>query len=279
MTSYTSANTDAAENDYGRSGIEIRPNERNVTGERVVGLNLVPAEAGALTVHYDDPSRPTRRAETVGTIRQTGTPVGYAGGAPAITVWDPNDVARTTVKEGLVDWNYMGIAGSADAPNKLKTYDPDDIAKPTQKSQISAKSDYFGSPNATNKDFTSHDSAYNMRLNPNKQQIAAGRDPLHGNGGSLAVFDGSIHQTTKRINADSVNDRSNAINRVVSMPSGVGDIGQVKYRVPLQLDVSERRNGREILSGVQSNPLMASQDLSRNANHDEIVYEDLLASI
>jgi len=279
MTSYTTANTDAPENDYGRSGIEIRPNERNVTGERVVGLNLVPAEAGALTVHYDDPSRPTRRAETVGTIRQTGTPVGYAGGAPAITVWDPNDVARTTVKEGLVDWNYMGIAGSADAPNKLKTYDPDDIAKPTQKSQLSAKSDYFGSPNATNKDFTSHDSAYNMRLNPNKQQIAAGRDPLHGNGGSLAVFDGSIHQTTKRINADSVNDRSNAINRVVSMPSGVGDIGQVKYRVPLQLDVSERRNGREILSGVQSNPLMASQDLSRNANHDEIVYEDLLASI
>jgi hypothetical protein len=173
----------------------------------------------------------------------------------------------------------MGIAASADAPNKLKTYDPDDIAKPTQKSQLSAKSDYFGSPNATNKDFTSHDSAYNMRTNPNKEQIAKGRNPLHGNGGSLAVFDGTIHQTTKRLDADIVNDRANAVNRVVSLPTGVGDIGQVKYRVPLKLDVSQTRNTREMLTGVYNNPLMKSQDLSRNANHDEVIYEDLLAAL
>ena len=279
MTSYSSANTDAPENDYGRGAIEMRPNERNVTGERVMGLNLVPADSGRNTVHFSDDARPTRRSEAVGTIRQTGTPVGYAGGAPAITVWDPNDVARTTVKEGLINWDYLGIAASADAPNKLKTYDPDDIAKPTQKAQLSAKSDYFGSPNATNKDFTSHDAAYNMRSNPNKEQIAAGRNPMHGNGGALAVFDGTIHQTTKKIDADIVNDRANAVNRVVALPSGVGDIGQVKYRVPLKLDVSQTRNTREMLTGVYNNPLMKSQDLTRNVNHDELIYEDLLAAM
>jgi hypothetical protein len=276
MTTYTTANTDAPENDYGRSGIEIRPNERNLTGDRVMGLNLVPADAGMNTVHYDDPSRPTRREETSGTIRQTGTPVGYAGGAPAITVWDPKDVARTTVKEGTIHWDYQGVASSASAPNKLKVYDPDDIAKPTQKAQLSAKSDYFGTPNATNKDFTSHDSAYNMRSNPTKEQIARGRDPLHGNGGSLAVFDGSINQKTRRLDADSVNDRSNAVNRVVSIPTGVGDLGAMKYRVPLQLNVSDTRNTRDMLSAVYENPLMASQDLTRNAQHDDIMYEEFL---
>jgi hypothetical protein len=173
----------------------------------------------------------------------------------------------------------MGIASSASAPNKLKVYDPDDIAKPTQKSQLSAKSDYFGSPNATMKDFTSHDSAYNMRTNPNKEQIAVGRKPLHGNGGSLAVFDGNIKQTTKRINADSVNDRSNAINRVSSIPTGVGDIGAVKYRVPLKLDVSAARNGRETLSAVYDNPLMASQNLARNAENDDAIYQDMLQAL
>jgi len=276
MTSYTTGNTDAPEADYGRSAIEIRPNERNLTGERVMGLNLVPADTGLTTVHYDDPNRPTRRQETVGNLRQSGTPVGYAGGAPAITVWDPNDVARTTVKEGTVNWNYLGGAGSADAPNKLKVYDPDDIAKPTQKSQLSAKSDYFGSPNSVSKDFTSHDSAYNMRLNPNKQQIAKGRDPLHGNGGSLAVFDGSIQQTTRRLDSDYVNDRTNVINRVVSLPTGVGDIGAVNYKVPLKQDVYTARNQREILSGIHENPLFASQDLSRNADHDEELYQEML---
>ena len=279
MTTYTTANTDSQENDYGRSGIEIRPNERNLTGERVMGLNLVPADSGSVTVHYNDDARPTRRAESEGTIRQTGTPVGYAGGAPAITVWDPHDVARTTVKEGTIFSDYKGVASSASAPNKLKVYDPDDIAKPTQKAQISAKSDYFGTPNSINKDFTSHDNAYNMRTNPTKEQIAIGRSPLHGNGGSLAVFDGNIKQTTKRINADSVNDRSNAVNRVVGLTTGVGDIGMVKYRVPLKLDVSAQRNQRETLSAVYDNPLMASQNLARNAEHDEEMYSSLLQDL
>jgi hypothetical protein len=173
----------------------------------------------------------------------------------------------------------MGIASAADGPTKLKVYDPDDIARPTQKSQISAKSDYFGTPNSVNKDFTSHDSAYNMRLNPNKQQIAKGRNPMHGNGGALAIFDGQIKQTTRRVDADSVNDRADAVNRVVGIPTGVGDIGQVRYKVPLQQDVNVIRNQREILAGIHSNPLFDTQDLARNAEHDEAMYANVLQSL
>jgi hypothetical protein len=279
MTTYTSADTDAPEADYGRSGYEVRPNERNATSERTMGLNLVPADTGAVTTHYDDENRPTRRQETVGNIRQTGTPVGYAQGAPAITVWDPNDIARTTVREGTINWNWFGQAAAADAPNRLKVYDPDDIAKPTQKSQISAKSEYYGPSNSVNKDFTSHDAAYNMRLNPNKQEIALGRDPMHGNGGALAVFDGDINQTTRKLDSDIINDRANAVNRVAGIPTGVGDIGQVRPRVPLKLDVSRQRNTMDMVSAVNSNPLMASQNLAFNAEHDEKLLQEMLATM
>jgi len=280
MTSYTSADTDAAENDYGRSGYEVRPNERQATSERVVGLNLVPAEAGSVPVHYTDDNRPTRRQEIVGNIRQTGTAVGYAQGAPAITVWDPNDIARTTVKEGTINWNWMGQAApGADGPTRLKTYDPDDIARPTQKAQISAKSEYYGATMSVNQDFTSHDAAYNMRSNPNKEQIAAGRNPLHGNGGALAVFDGNLHQTTRKLDADIVNDRANAVTRVEGIPTGVADIGTVRYRAPLKLDVSRVRNAPEVVSAVNSNPLMASQNLRKNADNEEEVLSELLSSM
>jgi len=280
MTTYTTADTDAPENDYGRSGYEVRPNERNATSERNMGLNLAPAEAGALTVHYDDPSRPTRRQEMVGNIRQSGTPVGYAQGAPAITVWDPNDIARTTVKEGTINWNWMGQAApGADGATRLKVYDPEDIARPTQKAQISAKSDYYGPSNSVNKDFTSHDAAYNMRTNPNKEQIAQGRDPMHGNGGALAVFDGDINQTTRKLDSDIVNDRSNAVNRVVGLPTGVGDLGQVRPRVPLKLDVSRQRNTMDVVASVNANPLMATQNLAFNAEHDEKLLREMLASM
>lgn len=280
MTTYSSADTDAAENDYGRSGYEVRPNERNATSERTMGLNMVPAEAGALTVHYDDQNRPTRRQETVGNLRQTGTPVGYAQGAPAITVWDPNDIARTTVREGTINWNWLGQAApAADGATRLKVYDPEDIARPTQKSQLTNKSEYYGPSNSVNKDFTSHDAAYNMRLNPSKQEIALGRDPMHGNGGALAVFDGNIHQTAKKIDADIVNDRANAVNRVVGMTTGVGDIGQVRPRVPLKLDVSLQRNTADMVRAVNSNPLMASQNLAYNAQHDERLLQEMLATM
>jgi hypothetical protein len=118
-----------------------------------------------------------------------------------------------------------------------------------------------------------------MRLNPNKQVIAQGRDPMHGNGGALAVFDGQIHQTTRKLDADIVNDRANAVNRVVGLPTGVGDIGQVRPRVPLKLDVSRERNDSDFVRAVNNNPLMASQDLARNAARDEELLQELLATL
>ena len=270
---------DSKENDYGKSAIDIRPNERYFTGEKVHGLNVKPAQ-GETVVRFQDAAKPTRNEEMLGNPRGAGNFSATGAGIPgAMTVYDPNDIARTTIKETTIDNDWLGIAGPADGPQKLTVYDPDDIAKPTQKSQISAKSDYFGTPNSINKDFTSHDSAYNMRLNPNKQQIAKGRNPMHGNGGALAIFDGQIKQTTRRVDADSVNDRADTVNRVVGIPTGVGDIGQVRYKVPLQQDVNVIRNQREILAGIHSNPLFDTQDLSRNAEHDEAMYAKVLQSL
>lgn len=273
-TTYYTNDVDAPEADYGRSAIEIRPNERLETSERTMGLNLSPADNVQVSVHYTDDARPTRRGETIGNIRQTGTPVGYAGGAPAITVWDPSDVARTTVKESTLLWGNLGlgIATAADMPTKLKVYDPDDIARPTQKAAISAKSEYFGAGNAVNKDFTSHDAAYNMRLNPNKEAIARGRKPIAGNG-QIATVNGTVNQTTKKLDADSVNDRALAVNNVTGLPPGPGDIGAVKYRVPPQLDISLQRNQRAIVAAVEDNPLQ--QSLQRNAEHDQRLLEEL----
>ncbi len=253
-----------AEDDYGKEGFEVRPNERYFTSDRVMGLNLSPAEAGAGTVHFQDESRPTRRAETVGNIQQAGVPTGYAGGAPAITVWDPNDVARTTVKEGTIFLDRYGIAAPADAPTRLKVYDPDDIARPTQKAQISAKSSYVGGPKAAHERHMSHSFAYNMRLNPNKQQISKGRNLA---GGNIQLFKGDEpHVTSRKLDTDVINDRvPTALPR--DLGPGVADLGRVKYRAPLKLDVTQERNQRDVISAVESNPLMIS--LQKSAEHDD----------
>jgi hypothetical protein len=258
--------------DYGASSYEVRPNERSGTQDRVMALNLVPADSGQVAVHYNDDARPTRRGETVGNIRQTGTPVGYAGGAPAITTWDPSDVARTTIKETTIDWNYHGISGPGSGPERLKVYDPNDIAKPTQKSQLSADSRIAGPAISVNKDFTSHESAFNMRKNESKTTVSILRKPVAGNG-NIAVFQGDIHQSSKRLTADDVNDRSMAVNRVMGMTPGTADLGRVKYRMPLKLDVSTERNMPVMVEAVDNNPL--NQSLRRNAIHDSMLLEQM----
>jgi len=245
-----------AQDDYGKEGFEIRPNERYFTGDRSQGLNLSPAEAGAVTTHFEDESRPTRRGETIGNIHQAGVATGYANSAPAITVWDPNDVARTTVKEGTIRMDYFGVAAPADIPTRLKVYDPADIARVTQKAQISAKSSYTGGPKAAHERHTSHISAYNMRTNPNKQMVT--KRPALG-GGNIQIFKGDEpNVSSRKLDTDIINDRALAIGRSIDLGPGAADIGRVKYRSPPKLDVSMQRNQREIISQTEKNPLMQS---------------------
>jgi hypothetical protein len=281
MESYYTKVTDIPTADYGKSSIEMRPNERNETSERVIATNLSPADTGQVIQPFTDIARPTRRAETIGAIRITGTPVRYEGGAPAVTVWDPQDIARTTVKESTIYLDRMGIAASASAPTRLKVYDPDDIARPTQKQQLSAQPGWYGPSMAASQDSMDPSFAYNMRTNPNKEIIAQGRKPIAGSG-SVAVFTGDPgKQGSKKLDTDVINDRALSVNRPIGgggITPGVGDIGRMEYRVPLKLDVSRQRNQNEVIQSVVNNPLM--QSLHKNAEHDDRMlreYEDMLA--
>jgi hypothetical protein len=258
--------------DYGKGSIEMRPNERSETSERVMATNLVPADVVSVIQPFEDAARPTRRSETIGALRITGTPVRYEGGAPMVTVWDPMDVARTTVKEGTIYLDRPGIAATNEGgPSRLKVYDPDDIARSTQKAQLSANLSWTGPGISASQDQMDETFAYNMRTNPNKELIAKGRKPIAGSG-QEAIFTGDPgRQTSKKFNTDFINDRPLAVNRLTAggqgLTSGVGDIGRVEYRVPLKLDVSRERNQYNTIEAVDNNPLM--QSLKKNAEQDD----------
>lgn len=275
MTGYYTKDTAADKADYGKSAIEIRPNERNETSERVMALNTVPADSGLVTTHYTDGARPTRRSEIVGNIRMTATPFQHVDRAPAITVWDPKDVARTTVKESTIYLDRMGIMGGDGValPNRLKVYDPDDIAKPTQKAQLSSGLAWTGpGGNGAWSDAMDPTYAYNMRTNPNKEVIARGRKPIAGSGTSATFHGDPGRQLSKKLDADIMNDRALAVNRSLDLTPGVGDLGRVEYRVPLKLDVTRERNTYSFVEAVDTNPLM--QSLKKNADRDEAAIRD-----
>jgi hypothetical protein len=225
----------------------------------------------------------------------TGERVDYnsnfkAAGAPqALTVYDPNDVARTTIRETTGAYDDVGIALGVDA-QKLTVYDPTDIMrptlrntnaevdtalnvtragvpgertlqfpdgwKPTSKAELagaSARTNAAGLARATGEQV--YDTAYAMRQNPIKELTAQGRRPVAGNG-NLPVFNGedNVNLSYRKITNDVINDRDNTANRVVSQAPGAADIGIMRPRQILQINVARDRNTHDVLDMLDDNP-------------------------
>lgn len=285
LTANFNPDTDAQENDYGKSGVEIRPNERFYTGERVMGLNLKPDER-EVALPQQDFVRPTRAEETID-LNRVGIVMPGGGVAPKLTVYDPNDVARTTIRETTEDSDYIGIQGMGNHAQKLTVYDPNDVARTTVR-ETTEDFGYYGieSPAGTAQKLTVYDpddimrvtnrntlddwdwyrnlgsvysaekdqtNARNMRQYKQKETIAAGRTPK---GSSVKLFNGedNVHLTYRKLTADSVNDRAQFTDRVAGLPASKEVLGVQRPRTVLKLDVSAVRNEPIFVQSLETNP-------------------------
>jgi hypothetical protein len=163
--------------DYGKNAIENKPNERDITQVRVV-LNNLTSEVKKLMVPLADVMRQTRKENFIGNIRPEGNmkadmpskPTVYdsndilkttiketnihnthdgflQGGELKLTVHDPNDVARTTIKETNIHNDAGNLNMAPQQPTSLTVYDPEDIPRTTLKETV-IDSDYLGGASA-----------------------------------------------------------------------------------------------------------------------------------
>lgn len=143
LTDNFNKNTDADGNDYGKSGVEILPNERYYTGERVHATNLKP-DAREVELPLQDVARQTRAEELIDNPRTSANFSALGNGvAEKPTVYDPNDPLRTTIKETTIDNDWLGMAAPTDAQPKLTVYDPNDSLRTTVK-ETTIDNDWIG---------------------------------------------------------------------------------------------------------------------------------------
>jgi hypothetical protein len=83
--------------DYGAEGYYAGPTERMITGIRNY-LGPVGETVSAVVAPIVDTIRPTKKEDFIVNQR----PEGQIAVREAPRVWDPNDVARTTIKETLI---------------------------------------------------------------------------------------------------------------------------------------------------------------------------------
>jgi hypothetical protein len=120
---------DSKVGDYGKKSVEIKPQERDVTQLRRHDTN-VKSIVQSIIMPLLDLLKETRKENFVGNNRPDG--VMTAAMPKKMTVHDPNDIMRTTVKETTIDNDYVGIISAA-MPNKMTVYDPNDILRTTIK--------------------------------------------------------------------------------------------------------------------------------------------------
>lgn len=115
---------DAAGGDYGKSGIDIPANERDITGLRthLTGVSY-PVEAGEMPMSAPIP---TLKEEFI-----DNTDSGYVGGTTKSIVYDPTDLPKTTIKETNIHNTHTGTIGYAEGRGAV--YDPSQKARTTVK--------------------------------------------------------------------------------------------------------------------------------------------------
>lgn len=118
--------------DYGKANIIVYNNERDLTTTRTYQGN-VQSLVKAIVAPLEDLIKITKKQEAVNNPREFGHMAPQMPQKP--TMYDPNDVARTTIKETNVHEVMLGNLKPA-GPEKLTMYDPNDVARTTIKETL-----------------------------------------------------------------------------------------------------------------------------------------------
>jgi hypothetical protein len=119
-----------AEDDYGKSKILVYSNERDVTACRTYESNVT-SLIKSIVAPFLDMAKKNPREYLVQNARTFGQLNPQFPEKP--TMYDPNDIARTTIKETTIhDTTVSNLKGA----EKLKVYDPDDITRVTMRQTL-----------------------------------------------------------------------------------------------------------------------------------------------
>lgn len=118
------------EYDYGKKNIMVYNNERDVTSTKTYEGNIT-SYIKSMIVPFTDVFKRSNKEYFVQNPREFGQMQSTLPGKQ--TIYDPNDVARTTIKETLVEDTRTG---NLKGHEQITTYNPNDVAKTTIKETL-----------------------------------------------------------------------------------------------------------------------------------------------
>ena len=182
----------AGNNDFGRDGYSVLPNNRALANEG--GIGFVGGAIKAALAPLMDVLRPSRKEDVVGNICSTGYVAATNVAAPVV---NPADRAQTTVREmtgGMLDNNHLNVENQSGAAYTVS----DHKLLPNQRDTTSV---YYTGHSNERSGHLSHISATNQRNNSNKTYVN------RPNKGGASMMMSSQNLSVERNDADRANNR------------------------------------------------------------------------
>jgi hypothetical protein len=238
--------------DYGAEGYEVLPNQRTQTGTRTkFGIASGGRYAGVTA--FQDDARYTRKMNFEGPAREFGN--AETTGPGGLPVYDPNEIARGTIRQQTEDNDWIAPAKSEVERGVDYTYMNN--AKTNPNREDLAETNWIAPPKSDverEKDYTY---MMNARTNPNKERIAQGRQPTP-QGTKLASGKQAVRIRTKKIEDDYMNHYTRPPTNVISPTTSRNVFGATNIRPKLGQSIHLERSHPGFLQPLVSNPYTQS---------------------
>jgi len=236
--------------DLGRSSFKNRVNARSLTSKNQQ-FGVVSTYAKAIVAPLMDILRPSRKENTVGTIRPTGNASSTVSQMP---VYNPADKLKTTNKETTIDNPNFGGMPNSEANDGYLADMYNQSNKPTPQQRDNTNCEYIpGAGSALHGKARVYNAEYNMHLNADKQVLTQGRSP----NGNLrqGLYNGYTNVKIDKMDSDRFNGRGAFSNNstITSIPSAA-QIGKVSQKMPIGVGLGCSRNESSLLNAYNCNP-------------------------
>ena len=250
--------------DHGKSSINLGTNERDITQKRTHTSNITTAVKSILAPLLDM-MKPTKKENVEGNGRQTGNLA--TSQVTKNVAWDPNDIARTTIKETNI---HDTRTGNLDTNDKGVAWDPDDIARTTIK-ETNIHDNRTGNVDINEKGVvwddediakttireTTTDNEHTGHVNPNEKGVAWDSNDV----AKTTIKETNIHD-----------NRTGNVQTTTSTQGTVIDYKTMKFKTTIRETVGEEDTNLN-MKVIQKNVVKDSNDRTRTTIKETNIHD------
>ena len=257
--------------------------ETNIDNNRLGNMEVL--RQGGLAVNPDDSTRVTTKE----TLPQPSTNRNMDGNTKPY-VYDPNDIAKTTIKETNINNNRTGnvtgqeggdgyLVTNTEAPNTNRQFTSDheytgaqngqvgrgdgqgylttNTEAPNTNRQFTSDKEYTGTAMSSNVEPMSYEDVYNATMNEVRELTLEGRKPTDSN---VTMTNGSdtINMETKKLEGDYMNQRKPVKTNITNLVQDIDECAITNTRDTLNNKELLDRTNPDILDTFKNNPYTQS---------------------